>query len=163
MASSGQSPSSPHKPMLQRMRQRVKAICSSVKIINETLWSQWLIQAAREKDLIYSWDFFPFELEIHCYRREGLTVLIKERRWRKTSKGSQEWLCHLSPDLHVDKDTLPLSSLSQHVMHHTCTPGSFPTPAPLTSSLSRFQTPLEVGEGSCRWERGLTQVTAGRY
>lgn len=28
--------------------------------------------------------FFSFELEIHCYRWEGLTVLIKEKRWRKT-------------------------------------------------------------------------------
>ena len=90
-------------------------------------------------------------------------MLIKERRWRKTSKGvkSGSVICLL---IYTWTKTHFLSpSLSQYVMHHTCTPGSFPTPDPLTSSFPRFQTPLEVGEGSTDGERGLTQVRAGRY
>ena len=79
-------------------------------------------------------------------------------------EGSQEWLCHLSPDLHVDKDTVPLtlplstcdeSHLYPWIISNTCV-------HPLTFSFSRFQTPLEVGKGSTGGEPGLTQVTAGR-
>lgn len=89
----------------------------------------------------------------------------KRKEMEEDLEGSQEWLCHLSPDLHVDKGILPLSlpllicdasHLHPWIIPNTCM-------HPLTFSFSRFQMPLEVGDGSTGGESEHTQVTAGRY
>lgn len=70
-------------------RQKVRTFCF-IKMTHETLWFRWPQRELHRKDLLCSWVVWGFLLlRIHYYKREGLREPIKERRPKKTKRGSR--------------------------------------------------------------------------